>query len=108
MEVASQYRASSIVLADLRNIEEAAESEVRARAEQRFPGDQELQDCYAKDYRASIHLWSYNRLAKSIQLKAQRAGIATEKVHQPHSGSPQEKAKDLVLAAYENRKVSAS
>ncbi len=108
VEVAKQYRASSIVLPDLRNIREATESEVKARAEQRFPGNQELQDCYAKDYRASIHCWSYNRLAKCIQVKAERAGIAIEKVQQPHSGTPQEKAKDLVLAAYENRKVSAS
>jgi IS605 OrfB family transposase len=108
VEVASQYRASSIVLPDLRNIEEAAESEVRARAEQRFPGYQELQDRYAKDYRASIHTWSYDRLAKCIQFKAERAGIATEKVQQPHGDSPQEKARDLVLAAYANRKVSVS
>jgi IS605 OrfB family transposase len=108
VEVASQYRASSIVLPDLRNIEEAVESEVRVRAEQKFPGYKELQDRYAKDYRASIHRWSYNRLAESIQLKAQRAGIATEKVHQPHGDTPQEKARNLVLAAYENRKVSAS
>jgi len=108
VEVAKQYRASSIVLPDLRNIREATESEVKARAEQRFPGYQELQDGYAKDYRASIHRWSYNRLAECIQVKAQRAGIATEKVQQPHSGTPQEKARDLVLAAYESRKVSAS
>jgi transposase len=81
---------------------------VRVRAEQKFPGYKELQDRYAKDYRASIHRWSYNRLAESIQLKAQRAGIATEKVHQPHGDTPQEKARNLVLAAYENRKVSAS
>jgi IS605 OrfB family transposase len=108
VEVASQYRASSIVLPDVRNIREATEGEVRARAEQRFPGYQELQDCYAKDYRASIHTWSYDRLAKCIQFKAERAGIATEKVQQPHGDSPQEKARDLVLAAYANRKVSVS
>ncbi|MEP0752306.1 type V CRISPR-associated protein Cas12k [Trichocoleus sp. Lan] len=108
VEVALQYRASSIVLPDLRNIREAAESEVKARAEQRFPGYQELQDCYAQDYRASIHRWSYKRLAECIQVKAQRAGIATEKAQQPHGDTPQEKARNLVLAACENRKVSAS
>lgn len=108
VDVASQYRASSIVLPDLRNIREATESEVKARAEQKFPGYQELQDCYAKDYRASIHCWSYNRLSECIEVKAERAGIATEKVHQPHGDTPQEKARNLVLAAYENRKVSAS
>jgi hypothetical protein len=108
VEVAKQYRASSIVLPDLRNIREATESEVRARAEQKFPGYQELQNSYAKDYRASIHRWSYNRLAECIQVKAERAGIATEKVRQPHGGSPQENARDLVLAAFKNRKVSAS
>lgn len=108
VEVASQYRASSIVLPDLSNIREATESEVRARAEQKFPGYQELQDCYAKDYRASIHRWSYNRLTECIQVKAERAGIATEKVRQPPGDTPQQKAKNLVLAAYENRKLSAS
>ncbi|HEY9832915.1 MAG TPA: type V CRISPR-associated protein Cas12k [Stenomitos sp.] len=108
VEVASQYRASSIVLPDLRNIEEATESEVRARAEQRFPGYQKLQDRYAKDYRASIHCWSYNRLAEFIQIKAERAGIALEKVYQSYGDTPQEKARNLVLAAYQNRKVSAS
>ena len=108
VEVAKQYRASSIVLPDLRNIREATESEVRARAEQKFPGYQKRQDRYAKDYRASIHRWSYNRLAECIQVKAERAGIATEKVRQPHGGSPQENARDLVLAAFKNRKVSAS
>jgi IS605 OrfB family transposase len=108
VKVAKQYQASSIVLPDLRNIREAAESEVRARAEQKFPGYKELQDCYAKDYRASIHRWSYSRLAQCIQLKAEKAGIATEKVHQPHGHTPQEKARNLVLAAYKNRKVSAS
>jgi IS605 OrfB family transposase len=108
VEVAKQYRASSIVLPNLRNIREATESEVRARAEQKFPGYKELQNSYAKDYRASIHCWSYNRLSECIEVKAERAGIATEKVHQPHGDTPQEKARNLVLAAYENRKVSAS
>jgi transposase len=108
VEVASQYRASSIVLPDLSNIREATESEVRTRAEQKFPGYKELQNSYAKDYRASIHRWSYNRLAQCIEVKAERAGIATEKVHQPHGDTPQEKARNLVLAAYQNRKVSAS
>lgn len=108
VEVALQYRASSIVLPDLRNIREAVESEVRARAEQKFPGYKELQDRYAKDYRASIHRWSYNRLSECIEVKAEKSGIATEKVRQPHSGTPQEKARNLVLAAYKKRKVSAS
>jgi len=108
VEVAKQYRASSIVLPNLSNIREANESEVRARAEQRFPGDQERQNQYAKDYRASIHRWSYNRLTELIQLKARKSGIATEKARQPPGDNPQEKARNLVLAAYENRKVSAS
>jgi transposase len=108
VEVAKQYRASSIVLPSLTNIREAIESEVRARAEQRFPGNQKLQDQSDKDYRASIHRWSYNRLTEFIQLKAKKAGIATEKAQQPPGDNPQKQARDLVLAAYENRKVSAS
>jgi IS605 OrfB family transposase len=108
VEVAKQYQASSIVLPNLSNIREAHESEVRARAEQRFPGNQERQNQYAKDYRASIHSWSYNRLTELIELKARKSGIATEKARQRPEDNPQEKARNLVLAAYENRKVSAS
>ncbi|MBD1809773.1 hypothetical protein H6F98_30630 [Microcoleus sp. FACHB-SPT15] len=108
VEVAKQYRASSIVLPNLSNIREANESKVRARAEQRFPGNQKLQNQSDKDYRASIHRWSYNRLSELIQLKAKKAGIATEKAQQPPGDNPQEKARNLVLAACEKRKVSAS
>ncbi len=104
VSVAQTYQASSIVLPDLGNIREVVEAEVRARAEQRIVGYLEGQQEYAKQYRASVHRWSYGRLSEKIQSQAAQAGISIEQVKQPLQGTPQEKAKNLAIESYKARK----
>ena len=58
---------------------------------------------YAKAYRTQVHHWSYGRLQDAIASKAGQCDITIEIVRQRHSGSPQEKAKDLGFHAYEKR-----
>ena len=69
------------------------QSEVQARAEQKYLGSIELQREYALQYRASVHRWSYARLSQNIQSQATQIGIAIEIAKQPFAGTPQEKAK---------------
>ena len=64
------------------------------------------QQKYAKEYRMTIHRWSYGRLIKSIKSQAAKAGIPTEIGTQPIRGSPQEKARDLAVLAYQERQVA--
>jgi len=101
--VAQEYRASSIVLPKLGDMREAIQSEIQARAELKIPNSVEVQKKYAKQYRINIHNWSYGRLIQCIQSQAVKYNIAIEEGKQPTRGSPQDKAKSLVFAAYQAR-----
>ena len=105
VQIAQQYNASSIVLGDLANIREIIESEVRAKAEEKTTL-KEIQAKYARDYRTSIHRWSYSRLAQKIESKALQAGLTVETIKQPLAGSPQDKAREIAIAGFQFRKVS--
>lgn len=101
--LAKTYHASSIVLPKLGDVRESIQSEVQARAEQKFPELIEAQKNYAKQYRSSVHSWSYSRLIESIQSQAIQAGIIVEEARQVLVGSPQDKAKKLAIYAYNSR-----
>ncbi|HYX18915.1 MAG TPA: type V CRISPR-associated protein Cas12k [Nostoc sp.] len=103
--IAKNYQAGSIVLPKLRDIREIIQSEIQAKAEKKCPGYKEAQQKYAKEYRMSVHRWSYGRLIESIQSQAAKVGIYTEIVTQPIRGSPQEKARDLAVFAYQERQA---
>lgn len=70
VEMAIQYRVSSIVLPDLDNVREILDSEIQARAEAKIPGVKKAQKQYARKYRKNIHRWSYARLCDAITSKA--------------------------------------
>lgn len=103
--IAQVYSAGSIVLPKLGDMREQVQSEVQAKAEQKSDLI-EVQKQYAKQYRVSVHQWSYGRLISSVQSQAAKAGIVIEKSKQPIRGSPQEKAKELAIAAYHSRKIN--
>ncbi|WP_199292406.1 MULTISPECIES: type V CRISPR-associated protein Cas12k [Cyanophyceae] len=103
VEIAQTHQAGSIVLPDLAHIRECVEAEVKQRAVAKVPDFVDGQKQYAKAYRTQVHQWSYGRLQDAIASKAGQCGITIEIVRQGHSGSPQEKAKDLSFHAYEKR-----
>ncbi|QIR40289.1 hypothetical protein HCG51_28630 [Tolypothrix sp. PCC 7910] len=100
--IAQTYKAGSIVLPKLGDMREQVQSEIQAKAEQKSDVI-EVQQKYAKQYRVSVHQWSYGRLITNICLSAAKAGIVIEESKQPIRGSPQEKAKELAIAAYHDR-----
>ena len=106
--IAKTYQAGSIVLPRLRDMREIVQSEIQARAEQKAPGYKKGQQKYAKQYRVSVHRWSYGRLSQCIHESAAKVGIAVEIGQQPIRGSPEEKARDLAIAAYHTRLASLS
>ncbi|MBD2346659.1 hypothetical protein [Anabaena subtropica] len=89
-------------------------SEIQARAEQKCPDCLEAQKNYAKQYRHSVHQWSYGRLIECVQTQAAKAGIVIEEGKQPIRGSPHQKAKELAfpegvaagIAAYKSRQMA--
>ncbi|MBD2515176.1 hypothetical protein H6G93_09175 [Nostoc sp. FACHB-973] len=103
--IAQTYSAGSIVLPKLDNMREQVQSEIQAKAEQKSDLI-EVQQKYAKQYRVSVHQWSYGRLMANIHSSAAKAGIVIEESKQPIRGSPQEKAKELAIAAYHSRKIN--
>lgn len=103
--IAQTYSAGSIVLPKLDNMREQVQSEIQAKAEQKSDLI-EVQQKYAKQYRVSVHQWSYGRLMANIHSSAVKAGIVIEESKQPIRGSPQEKAKELAIAAYHSRKIN--
>lgn len=104
--IARTYCAGSIVLPILENMREQVNSEIHVLAEQKCPECLSAQKKYAKQYRMSIHQWSYGRLISSIQSQAVKTGIVIEEGKQPVRGSPQDKAKELAIAAYCARQSS--
>ncbi|MEG3440229.1 type V CRISPR-associated protein Cas12k, partial [Pannus brasiliensis CCIBt3594] len=107
VKLAREYRAHSIAVPKLRQIREIIQSEVQARAERKISGYKEGQKKYARQYRESIHQWSYNRLIESIHQASAPFGIAIETVSQSLQGNPQEQARTNALAAYTERFESA-
>ncbi|MEH1940159.1 MAG: type V CRISPR-associated protein Cas12k [Nostoc sp.] len=103
--IAQTYSAGSIVLPKLDNMREQVQSEIQAKAEQKSEL-LEVQKQYAKQYRVSVHQWSYGRLISIVQSQAAKTGIVIEESKQPIRGSPQEKAKELAIAAYYSRKIN--
>jgi len=101
--LAKTYHAGSIVLPKIGDVRESIQSEVQARAEQKCPELIEAQKKYAKQYRSSVHSWSYSRLIESIQSQAAQAGIIVEEARQALVASPQDKAKKLAIDAYNFR-----
>ncbi|GET43928.1 hypothetical protein MiSe_87540 [Microseira wollei NIES-4236] len=101
--LAQKYQAGSIVLPKLGDMREIVQSEIQAIAAQKCPEYLEGQQKYAKQYRVSVHNWSYGRLIDCIQTQAAKMGIALEQGEQPIRGSPQEKAKELALGADNSR-----
>ena len=82
---------------------ELVQSEIQSRAEQKIPGYIEGQEKYAKQYKVSVHQWSYGRLIQNIHSQAAKAEIVVEEGKQPIRGSPPEKATGLAIAAYQSR-----
>ncbi|MDZ8189690.1 MAG: type V CRISPR-associated protein Cas12k [Nostoc sp. ChiSLP02] len=103
--IAKTYSAGSIVLPKLQDMREIIQSEVQVKAEKKIPGYKEGQQKYAKDYRVSVHRWSYGRLIESIQIQATKTGISIERGSQPIRESKQEQARDLALFAYQQRQL---
>lgn len=101
--IAAAYNAGSIVLPKLGNVRQIIQSEMDALAEQKCPEYKEGQKKYAKQYRISIHQWSYGRLIECVKIQAAKIGIVIEEAKQSIRGSPQEKAKELAIAAYNSR-----
>ncbi len=104
LAIAQEYKASRIVLPKLGDVREIVQSEIQTRAEEKIPGCIEIQKNYAKQYRDNMHQWSYGRLIQSIQSQAIKIGLVTEEGQQPARGSPQEKARELAIAAYQARR----
>ena len=92
-----------LVLPKLGDMRELIQSEIQARAEQKIPGYIKAQEEYAKQYRVSVHQWSYGRLIDNIKAQASKDSIVIEEGEQPIRGSPQEKAKAMAIAAYHAR-----
>ncbi len=101
--IAKSYNAGSIAIPKLGDVREIVEAEIKARAEQKSPGYLEGQQKYAKQYRASVHRWSYSRLIESIRSQASKLGLAIEEAKQPLVGRLEEKAKNVAIAAYQAR-----
>ena len=104
--IAQQYSAGSIAVPKLDNIRDILQAEIDAKAEQKIPGYLEGQKRYSRDYKRSIHKWSCGRLLDQLVSKAAQAGLAVEESQQPMTGSAQDKAKAVAIAAYESRKIA--
>ncbi|BAZ48772.1 hypothetical protein NIES4103_13810 [Nostoc sp. NIES-4103] len=104
--IAKSYQAGGIVIPKLHDMREQISSEIQSRAENKCPGYKEAQQKYAKEYRMSVHRWSYGRLIDSIKSQAAKVGISTEIGTQPIRGSPQEKARDLAVFTYQERQAA--
>lgn len=105
VQTAKSYKASSIAVPNLNHIRDITNSEIQARAEQKCPGHLASQKRYAKQYRTSIHRWSYGRLIDNLRSQASQLGIPVETVKQPSQGNPQEKAQEIAIAAYHSRQA---
>ncbi|MBD2122221.1 type V CRISPR-associated protein Cas12k [Trichocoleus sp. FACHB-262] len=100
VHLARQYQAGSIAVPDLKHIRETLESDIQSRARQKFPHQIEVQQQYAKQFRRSLHRWSYSRLVQCIRDRAEREGILVITGQQPSQLPPAQKAKEVAISAH--------
>lgn len=100
IQLARQYQAGSIAVPDLKHIREILESDIQARARQKFPNQIEVQKQYAKQFRRSLHRWSYRRLVQCIRERAEWESILVITGQQPTQLSLEEKAKEVAISAH--------
>ena len=93
------------MLPKLGDMRELVQSEIQSRAEQKIPAYIEGQEKYAKQYRVSIHQWSYGRLIDNIRASAAKLSIVVEEGQQSIRGSPREKAKEMAISACRDRSI---
>ena len=103
VELAQDYGAGSIAVPQLGNIRELIQSEIQAKAESKYPGLLEGQKRYAKQYRSSIHRWSYSRLIENVRSQSSKVGIVLEEGRQPIKQDLKEAAKELAISVYKSR-----
>lgn len=99
--LAMAWEAGSIVVPDLKNIREVAESDIKARAQERFPHEKQLQKQYCKDLRASYHRWSYSRLVGYISDRAALFGISVMTGKQPTHMSLPDSALHVAMSGHQ-------
>lgn len=107
VDIAYQFRVSSIVLPDTKGLRDKLEAQLRARAASKIVGSVAAQKRYARKASIRLHHWSYNQLADLIKTRAAKLGIPVEVVPGLVSDSPQATARDVALSAY-YRRQSAS
>lgn len=103
VKLAQEYGAGSIAVPQLGNVREVIQSEIQAKAEAKCPEFLEGQKKYAKQYRSSIHRWSYGRLIENVRSQASKIGIVVEEGWQSIKSDPKEAAKELAIAVYKSR-----
>lgn len=93
VECCQRWQASTIVLPEFGELRESIESEILAKAKQKYPDDNvKLQKQYAKEFRMSFHQWSYKALSQCIHSCAAEVGITVVPGRQPREGTLREKA----------------
>lgn len=105
VDFAKEYKASSIVLPDMKGYRERQQSEIAVLAEQEASGWKWLEKKIAKKQNIKIHGHSYNRLTKSIVDKAAGVEIPVEFGQQPICGSSQDQAREMALVTYRERQA---
>ncbi|MBD2232086.1 type V CRISPR-associated protein Cas12k [Phormidium tenue] len=107
VDIAIQFRVSSIVLPDTKGLRDKLEAQLRAKAASKIVGSVAAQKRYARTASIRLHHWSYNQLAELIKNRAAKLGIPVEVVPGLVADSPQATARDVVFSAY-YRRQSAS
>ncbi|WP_088892326.1 type V CRISPR-associated protein Cas12k [Leptolyngbya ohadii] len=86
------WKVSIIVLPELGDLRESVESEIKAKAKQKFCDDNVYrQQQYKKEHRMGFHRWSYKNLSQCIRACAVEVGISVVPGRQPRLGTLQEK-----------------
>ena len=105
VNLAQEYKAGLIVLADCKGIRDRIQSGIEAKAEHKYSKDIERQKAYLKQYRVNVHKWDFRRLSQCIRGKAGKEGIPVEIVKQPYQGDLPAKAAQV---AFDGAKVLSS
>lgn len=105
--VAQEFKASSLAMPDLTDLREHLQAELEAKAVWKYPGDRAKQQEYKKQYKINLHNWSYRRLRKAIQARADKVGVSVEQGQALEQGELQEKAVHIAVSAYRARKTTS-
>lgn len=102
VELAQQYRASTIVIPETKGLRDRLYDQLVARAKIECNGCKKAMADYTRRYSVLLHQWNYSQLSKAIADRAATDGLKVIEQKNIYEENAFQQAENLAIAAYDS------